>query len=172
MKNGFDPIRVESVLNSLELDELVLSESIGQDISDGITCTWVHGVDPIHMIENSTNIGRLRSRIKDNHRYLESILEKYLFKNSTRVLLFMIPVKGFIESQEKEQQLLLDFECKNMTHIEIDLIKKKAKELKSRAMKQKPLHLLPKLSLYDLPNMFLKIDSVISENIQMIPGLF
>lgn len=169
VKEGFDPERVESALHSLEITSRRVSGNIGKNIISSTINEWVHGLDPFHVIDYGANLDALRERVH-RPRYLESVVQKYLIDNKSRLHFIMRPVKGYTEMQSKEQQRELDEETKKMTKEEKEKIFAKAKELKEHFNEPKPLHLLPSIKVSDIAKVPQIIEYTHNNDVYVFPA--
>ena len=166
----FTEERIESALNSIEINCRKVSSNIGKYIISTTTSEWVHGIDPFHSIDIMENIDALRNRIHSNPRYLQGIIKQYLLDNKSYVHFIMRPVKDYFEKQNKEVQKELDDEIAKMTKDEKQKLFEKAKELKEHLQKPKPLHLLPSIKAKDISRVPQNIDYTLKEDVYTFPA--
>lgn len=155
-KAGIDPKSVESALHQLELNR---SEITGDGFPFGLTlfCRAAllkqHGAPPENGLMIHTLFDRIRERLSSQPRYLESILEKYLLKNSHRVTLTFIPENALSAKELAEELAILQMKGETLNDSAKELLIKEAQSLAhfQKEVEDQDEDVLPILSLEDIP---------------------
>lgn len=95
---GFGAERVESVLKNLELEERMTSAHTGRNMLLMITDGWIHGVDPLELLNWKAEFTRLKSEIAANPRKFEDLAKKYLLDNKSRLFYVGRPKDGLLDA--------------------------------------------------------------------------
>ncbi|OHS95610.1 Clan ME, family M16, insulinase-like metallopeptidase [Tritrichomonas foetus] len=155
VQNGFPESEIQSVIHQYELDVKCLTGNPGNHCHLKFVEYWINGIDPNLIFNDTIRIQRLKQRISSQPRYLESLVQKYLIDNKSCVFLTMKPVSGFTESFNERRNSSIN---QNISKEERESIIAQAKLVKDLVTKEKPVELLPEISLSDINPIAPKID--------------
>ncbi|MDR2534478.1 MAG: insulinase family protein [Treponema sp.] len=114
---------------------------------------WLHGGKPWERLLFVPAFTALKQRLKENPRYLESLIQTYMLNNQHRALITIKPEADFLEKKEAALAEALERTAKTMSIEEKQRIKAKAAELERiQGTRESPeaLALIPHLSRKDL----------------------
>lgn len=113
---------------------------------------WIYGLNPFLNYDYGDTVKTLQNKLKDEPRYLENAIQKYLIDNLHRLELELVPDGTLAERKAKEDEAELDKLFASMSKTEKDKIvavQKKLKKLQSKENTPEQLATLPKLTLND-----------------------
>lgn len=157
-KQGIEPILIESALHQLEFHR---SEISGDHFPFGLTLFTraallkQHGAPPENGLMIHTLFERLRKRLLEQPRYLESIIEKYFLNNPHRVTLAMVPNKELSAKEAEEERQALDAIKNSLTdQAKKELVKEAAMLSKfQKEQENQDEDVLPIVSISDIPQL-------------------
>jgi len=155
-RDGIAADTVEASLNTTEFD---LRENNTGRFPRGLSLmmraltTWTYGGDPLSSIAFERPLQTVRQNLRDNPRYFEGLIERYLLANAHRVTLVLEPDPDLAERQQAAERERLRRVRDAMTAEELEAIARAAGEL--RAWQETPdspevLATIPTLTLQDL----------------------
>lgn len=152
IEKGFDDAHVQSVLHSIELNIKHQSPKFGLSLLFNLTSTWNHDIDVLESLNSTKLLNRLRTHLT-NKSYLQQKVKQYFKDNKHRLILNMVPDSEFEQKAiETEKQLLAE---KTSALSDADKVNVFQNAQKLAAEQKAPVsntHLLPCLSLHDIPS--------------------
>ena len=114
---------------------------------------WLHGGNPWDSLLFASPLSELKRRIKEDDRYFEKMIRRYLLDNAHRALIIIEPKDNFLEEKEAALSARLKETEKSMGSGEKKAIRSKMAELKKAQEKEdrkEALAAIPHLSRSDL----------------------
>jgi presequence protease len=114
---------------------------------------WLHGGSPWDSLLFATPLSELKQRIKEDNRYFEKMIRRYLLDNTHRAFIIIEPKENFLEEKEAALSARLEETEMAMSRGEKKAIRSKMAELKKAQEKedgQEVLAAIPHLSRSDL----------------------
>lgn len=154
VKNGIDKDLVTSVLNYNEMDSRKTSSASdrGATYMQNVQDTWSENGNILYFPDSASSINSIAEEYKNNNKYFENLIEKYLLNNANTSIVVMSPKPGLDDendlakykaslsttelanliNENKEFQAWQDADSKNNTEtqdINLDSIDKKSNEV-------------------------------------------
>jgi presequence protease len=154
--NGIAKNDIEAALNSIEF---VLRENNTGSYPRGLVVmlralnSWLYDRDPIALVAFEKPLSTVKSTIKNNPRYFEELIERYLLENPHRTTVILRPEKGLLEKEKAAQEKVLANYLERLNASEIKDITEATrtlKELQERADTPEDLASIPVLKLSDM----------------------
>lgn len=107
IEKGVDKNEAQAALN---IFEIAIRENVRRDAPQSINLmekalnAWNYGQDPSIWLLAREGINLIKESLKDDPRYIEHLIEKYLINNNNRVNLLVIPKKNFSAEREKKER--------------------------------------------------------------------
>lgn len=153
-KEGFEPDRVQAILNKTELALKQQVDDFGWKLILSLTPGWNHVANPIELLQINKDIDRFKTEIQ-NPEYLKAKVKQYFVENQHQLVLTMSPKENYLE--EKQQTL---------DELEKQLVDNLSEEAKARVTEQgkilaeqqstkeseETIACLPSLSISDMPD--------------------
>ncbi|KAI9817005.1 MAG: Mitochondrial presequence protease [Phylliscum demangeonii] len=100
-REGFDRSKVDGILHQLDLALKHKTAQFGLSLMHRLKPAWFNGVDPFDSLAWNDTVSAFKERFAQD-RYLESLLEKYLFTDKSLVFT-MTPSANYQEELETEE---------------------------------------------------------------------
>lgn len=150
---GLDPVSIERALHQLEFGRTEIGSCFGLDLFMRAALPKQHGADPLDSLSIHRLFERLRCRLRQEERFLESLISHYLIDNGHRVRVTALPDSRLLEKEsEAERSKLKEQEAS------FDPIAKKAllEEMAhfsafQQAQEEQDREILPKLAIEEVP---------------------
>lgn len=143
--NGFDHLRLMSILHQFEIGLKTQSPSFGMNLSFGLMPAWQHGANPIDQLKMSEQLHVFKNAYNENNSFLTDRLKAMTLDNPHRVTLIMQPEEGYMENEQAKENALLEEIKANMTQKELDDIFNQGQELRRYQNSEQDINLLPTL---------------------------
>ncbi|MBN1905467.1 MAG: insulinase family protein [Deltaproteobacteria bacterium] len=154
--NGINRNDIEAAVNTIEF---ALRENNTGSYPRGLVLmlralnSWLYDHDPLALVAFERPLNDVKSAIKDNPRYFEELIEKYLLDNPHRTTVILRPEKGLIEKEKDAQEKVLAEYLERLSDSESQKIIGDACtliELQERADTPEGLASIPVLKLSDM----------------------
>ena len=132
-EEGIDPELIEAAMNTTEFRLRECNTGgypRGLAYMLGSLCTWLYDADPIEPLAFEAPLARLKERLANEPRFLESLLQEHLLNNPHRASVFLLPQPGKAEETEKEERDRLDAVRTSLTDVELHAVAQQAETLK------------------------------------------
>jgi len=156
VKEGIPAQEIEAALLALEFSQREIRRSGGPFSLVWMRRSlraWLHGSKPWESLLIHGAIKKLKENIDNNHKYFESLIQKYYLDNPHRALVILEPKEDFLTQQEEElTQKLADLD-KNLSGSEKQQIIEKSEileKIQSEGDSPQALASIPHLSRNDL----------------------
>jgi len=110
---------------------------------------WIHGGNPLELIEYDKNIERLKVEIMQGNLF-ENLIDKYLLKNKHVSQVILKPSQNLQEELIRKENNFLELKRKNLSDNEIKRIKSTAKNLAELQKSKEDLSVLPSVHISDI----------------------
>lgn len=156
VQDGIDPEMIAAAVNTLEFR---LRENNSGTFPRGIALmlraltTWIHEDDPIKLLAFEAPLDEIRSRLRDDKRYFEKLIQTHLLDNVHRTTLRFKPDPDLGRRLEDAEKSRLDGVREALSVDQLEQIIKdsrKLKELQERPNSPEALATMPVLRLSDL----------------------
>lgn len=156
VREGIDPDMTAAALNTIEFR---LRENNTGSFPRGIALmlralsTWLYDDDPFKLLAFEAPLETIKSRLANDGRYFEKLIETHLLNNPHRTTLRLIPDPDFGRRFEKEEKTRLAKIREALTEEQLAQIAENTRELKKRQEtpdSPEALAKLPTLKLEDL----------------------
>ena len=152
-RTGFSAERIEAAIHRLEFST---REVTGDSYPYSLLLLmrlfgpWLHGGDPLDVLNFSEQLGRLRQDVEQGG-FFEGLLRKWLLDNPHRVTLVLQPDVDMGARQEAAIRATLDARQQQLDETEREELVEQAKQLKDAQEAPEDLSCLPTLTLADIP---------------------
>ncbi|CAG9855982.1 unnamed protein product [Phyllotreta striolata] len=160
IKNGFEPEHIESVLHRYELSVKHETNNFGLNLLFAISPIWNHSDNVLNQLRVNELIGRLRSDLQEDPRFLQNLVEKFLKRNKHRLTLTMSADKEFDAKLAKQEQDLLKQKIKGLSDKDKQMIFEKGLELQAQQNEPAKTELLPILTIEDISSELERVEKV------------
>lgn len=144
--DGFDQERIQTYLSMYELGAKKRSSVVGQDLFYRIHLSWQYNGDLSQIPNFDAIMTNIHRSIKENPKFFEEQLNKYLIQNPHNVKFLVNPDNELVELFDKRMKINLEKRKSKMSEQDIqDLLKR--------------MNQLHELYLHDLPLNSIKISS-------------
>ncbi|KAF4519114.1 hypothetical protein B566_EDAN010536 [Ephemera danica] len=165
---GFETEHVEAILHRLELGARAQSASFGLDLALALLPSWNHGADPVEALNAGALVLRLRSHLKQDPKYLQSLVDQHLCSNQHVLTITMSPSEKYeIQQADAEQQLLTE-KVATLDAAQREDVLRQGLVLQQEQMKPTDVSCLPTLSMADLtaePEPYETLDTSVAKGV-------
>ncbi|MEW6668341.1 MAG: insulinase family protein [Thermodesulfobacteriota bacterium] len=156
VKEGIDPRTVEAAVNTLEF---ALRENNTGSYPRGLVLmlraltTWLYDHDPLDLIAFEDPLERVKSRIRSEKTYFESMIDRYLLNNPHRTLVLLKPDPELGREEEEAERARIGDMTSSMESAQVQEIlatSARLKELQGTPDPPEALAAIPCLRLSDL----------------------
>uniref|UniRef100_A0A0K2SWQ5 Presequence protease, mitochondrial n=1 Tax=Lepeophtheirus salmonis TaxID=72036 RepID=A0A0K2SWQ5_LEPSM len=149
-QEGFDPLRVEAILHSIELSMKKKSANFGINLIMSLTSFWNQTHDPMDALSLNNKIEKLRSNLNKNPKYFQDLLKKYYIDNSHKLTMTMHQKESFVEENDRKFEEIRNSLVKDLSDEEKSIIFKDGKELIQSQNTVEDLSSLPTLKVKEI----------------------
>ncbi|MBW6510351.1 MAG: insulinase family protein, partial [Desulfuromonadales bacterium] len=152
-RTGFAAERIEAAIHRLEFSTREVS---GDSYPYSLLLLmrlfgpWLHGGDPLDVLNFSEQLGRLRKEVEQGG-FFEGLMRKWLLDNPHRITLVLQPDVNMGARQEAAIRATLDARQQQFTEEDRQSLVAEAKQLKDAQEAPEDLSCLPTLTLADIP---------------------
>lgn len=152
-RTGFSGERIEAAIHRLEFST---REVAGDSYPYALLLLmrlfgpWLHGGDPLDVLNFSEQLGRLRKDVEQGG-FFEGLIRKWLLDNPHRVTLVLQPDVDMGALQEGAIRATLDARQQQLDETEREHLVEQSKQLKNAQEAPEDLSCLPTLTLADIP---------------------
>lgn len=150
IEEGFERDHVEAVLHGIELQVKHQTSNFGLNLLFNLTSLWNHNGNLIQSLRINDAMKKLASRMKEDPKYLQSLVETYLRDNSHRLTLTMSPDEKYERNKALAEQELLTAKLGELSAEEKELVYQNGKLLLAEQQKKEDVGILPTLKIEDL----------------------
>ena len=150
IEEGFEKDHIEAVLHGIELQVKHQTSNFGLNLLFNLTSLWNHNGDLVQSLRINDAMKKLRSRIKENPKYLQNLIEIYLRDNNHKLTLTMSPDENYEQNKMLAEQELLKTKLEELSVEEKELIYENGKILLAEQQKKENVEVLPTLKIEDL----------------------
>lgn len=150
IEEGFEKDHIEAVLHGIELQVKHQTSNFGLNLLFNLTSLWNHNGDLIQALRINDAMKKFTSRMREDPKYLQNLIETYLRDNNHRLTLTMSPDEKYEESKALAEQELLKTKLKELSVEEKEQIYKNGKILLAEQQKKEDVGVLPTLKIEDL----------------------
>jgi Zn-dependent M16 (insulinase) family peptidase len=152
-ENGIEPDLVESALHQIEFHRKEVTNTpypYGLRLLLGLTATWIHGGDPVRLLDIDPDIETLRRQALQES-LLENLIRRFFLENPHRVRLMLVPDPE-LAKQESDRELAELLRIRTgLTPEQMEKIRKAEMELEQRQDRTEDTSCLPTLKREDIP---------------------
>jgi Zn-dependent M16 (insulinase) family peptidase len=154
--NGINRNDIDAALNTIEF---ALRENNTGSYPRGLVLmlralnSWLYNLDPLALVAFERPLSDVKSAIRDNPRYFEEVIERYLLDNPHRTTVILRPEKGLIEKEKNAQEKVLAEYLERLSDSESQKILydvRTLKGLQERADTPENIASIPVLKLSDM----------------------
>ncbi|RLU23058.1 hypothetical protein DMN91_005336 [Ooceraea biroi] len=150
IEEGFEKDHVEAVLHGIELQVKHQTSNFGLNILFNLTSLWNHNGDLIQALRINDAVKKLTSRMREDPKYLQSLIKTYLGDNNHKLTLTMSPDEGYEQNKALAEQKLLNEKLEGLSKEEREQIYVNGKILLAEQQKKEDVGVLPTLKIEDL----------------------
>ncbi|XP_011641097.1 presequence protease, mitochondrial [Pogonomyrmex barbatus] len=150
IKEGFEKNHIEAVLHGIELQVKHQTSNFGLNLLFNLTSLWNHDGDLIQSLRINDAVKKFTSRMRENPKYLQNLIETYLRDNNHKLTLTMSPDKKYEENKALAEQKLLKTKLEKLSAEEKDQVYLNGKILLAEQQKKEDVGVLPTLKIEDL----------------------
>ena len=150
---GIDASLVESALHQIEFHRKEVTNvpyPYGIKLLVSLTGCWIHGGDPVRLLDIDTDIRRLREEMS-NGGFFESLIRSELLDNPHQVRFVLTPDTEMAERDRQRVESRLEQVRKDLSETEAEEIRRDAEALRRLQETQEDVSCLPTLELSDIP---------------------
>ena len=149
-QNGIDPEIIQSTIHQNDLYIRKPTANFGiKQFLPFLASGFFHGADPFRLVGNS-EIDRIKQAYKENPRYYQDVIKKYLLNNPHRLFSIGVPTPGIIEKDNQVVTAELEEMKAKMTEEQLQKLKDEAKEMEDYLKEPLPLSKLPQIRRTDM----------------------
>ncbi|KAI8092588.1 peptidase M16C associated-domain-containing protein [Halteromyces radiatus] len=148
--DGFDSRRIEATLHQMELGSKHKTSKFGLTIMHWITSGWFNGADPIDLLHINKYIARLRQELQKGP-YFESLIDKYLLRNTHVLTYIMHPDASFNTVTANEEKDRLARKIQQEEKQQQQQLMEQAQQLEKKQNIIDDVSCLPTLRIDDIP---------------------
>lgn len=145
--------RLDCYYHSIKLSNKKVPENFGLVLFYGFGEQWIHGSNPLELIDFDKNLERSYEACKKDG-YLRGLAKRFLIDNKHCLVARLNPVPGFNESRIEEEKKKLEEYKKGLTESQISQILENMKLIEEEQSKPQPIHLLPQIHRADISKKF------------------
>ncbi|MGD9158043.1 MAG: insulinase family protein [Desulfobacteraceae bacterium] len=115
--------------------------------------SWLYGGDPLSLVAFEKPLDTVKAAVKENDRYFEGLIEKYLIDNNHRTTVILRPETGLLEKENKSEEKKFADHLKKLSESDVKGIIKNTqtlKELQEKPDSPEALDSIPVLKLSDM----------------------
>lgn len=150
IEEGFEKNHIEAVLHGFELQVKHQTSNFGLNLLFNLTPLWNHNGDLVQSLRINDAVRKFTTRMKENPRYLQDLIETYLRNNNHRLTLTMSPDEKYEENIALSEQKLLQAKLDELSEEEKEHIYKNGQILLAEQQKKEDVGVLPTLKIEDL----------------------
>ncbi|KAL0099195.1 hypothetical protein PUN28_020044 [Cardiocondyla obscurior] len=150
IEEGFEKNHIEAVLHGIELQVKHQTSNFGLNMLFNLTSLWNHNGDLIQALRINDAMKKFTSRMKEDPKYLQSLIETYLRNNNHKLMLTMSPDENYERNKIHAEQELLKTKLEELSAEEKEQIYKNGKILLAEQQKKEDVGVLPTLKIEDL----------------------
>ncbi|KAL6425450.1 hypothetical protein ACFW04_009555 [Cataglyphis niger] len=147
---GFEKDHIEAVLHGIELQVKHQTSNFGLNLLFNLTSLWNHNGDLVQSLRINDAVKKLTSQMKEDPKYLQSLIKTYLKDNNHRLTLTMTPDGNYEQNKALAEQALLKKKLEELSAEEKELIYVNGKILLAEQQKKENIEVLPTLKMEDL----------------------
>ncbi|MCX7818384.1 MAG: insulinase family protein [Kiritimatiellae bacterium] len=150
---GFDRELLDAAFHQFELGALHIPELFPLTLADRVLLMWLYEASPWTWLEIRSRLAVLRERMREEPRYIERAVERWLIANPHRVAVVLRPDPELNRRREEEWRRRLEERRRSMSPAELERLARETRELDARTAAPNPpeaLATLPRLSLADV----------------------
>ncbi len=151
-RDGIDKEMIESALHQIEFHRKEITNTpypYGLRLLLGISATWIHGGDPMRILDIDADMEKLRAGAIDG-RLLEETISRYFLENPHRILFTLSPDSEMNDREAERLARELETIRNGLTEADVARIETLEKELEERQQNQEDVSCLPTLHRSDL----------------------
>eukprot|EP01130_Rhizamoeba_saxonica_P015123 TRINITY_DN6729_c0_g1_i1.p1 TRINITY_DN6729_c0_g1~~TRINITY_DN6729_c0_g1_i1.p1 ORF type:complete len:999 (-),score=245.19 TRINITY_DN6729_c0_g1_i1:23-3019(-) len=149
-ENGFDPKRIEAVLNIYEISQKHVTTSYGMNLASSIVGSWIHGFHPFGAVSVEEMLNKLKQNMEADPKYFQNLIKEQLLDNKHRLKLVMKPDTDYSKKVSEKEEKKLEQVKQNLTESNIQQIIEDANKLQERQNTPPDVDKLPKLTVKDI----------------------
>lgn len=162
---GLEPQAVASAIHRYEIAAREIGSSYALRMMGRVTHAWLYDTDPLSPLRLDEQLAAFKTRLADEPRYLESLIQRWLLDNPHRATFVYTPDRQYAARKAKEEQARLDRIASDLTDEQYRALADKAAQLD--AMQSAPntpeaLATLPRLQLEDVPPDPVELDTTLT----------
>ncbi|XP_063985338.1 presequence protease, mitochondrial [Diachasmimorpha longicaudata] len=150
ISKGFDRDHVEAVIHSIELRNKHQSSNFGMNLLFSVFPLWNHDGDIVESLRLNTSLARFKEKLQQDPNYLTKLVEKYLLKNTHRLVLTMSPEEDYDRRMAEAEDKLIQQKLQEQKPEDLDKIFETGQILRKDQEKKEDLNILPTLKIEDL----------------------
>ncbi|XP_015602096.1 presequence protease, mitochondrial [Cephus cinctus] len=147
---GFEKDHVEAVLHGIELDVKHQSSNFGLNLLFNLTPLWNHNGNIIQSMRINESVTKLKESLKQNPRHFENLVEKYLARNSHRLVLTMSPDERTEQKIAAAENNILKRKLEALSEDDLQKIYDDGQKLLAEQQKKEDVDVLPTLTIQDI----------------------
>ncbi len=149
-RDGFPQERIDSILHQLELANKHVTTSFGLNAGMAAVHPWLHGGDPVAVLEFDRWIAELKARIAQGG-YFEGLIRERLLHNTHHVVGIQRPDVQYSATLKAAERAQLDAIRAALTPADVETIVADSLALKKQQDEAPNVECLPTLSEKDIP---------------------
>lgn len=150
IEEGFERDHIEAVLHGIELQVKHQTSNFGLNMLFSLTSLWNHNGDLIGSLRINDAVKKLTSRMREDPKYLQSLIKTHLRDNNHKLTLTMSPDEKYEQSKALAEQKLLSEKLQGLAEEEKEQIYVNGKILLAEQQKKEDVGVLPTLKIEDL----------------------
>lgn len=150
IEEGFSQEHIDTILHGIELQVKHQVSNFGLNLLFNLAPLWNHDGDVVESLNINKAIGKFRETIKNDPKYLVSLVEKYLLNNAHQLTLTMSPSNDYEAQLVAAENQLLKAKLANLAPEQLDGIFEEGQTLLAEQQKPDDVSVLPSLKIEDL----------------------
>jgi Zn-dependent M16 (insulinase) family peptidase len=152
--NGIDKKLIESAIHQIEFHRKEITNTpypYGIKLLLTFAGSWLHAGDPTKILKFEADLKRLHNEIAAGP-FFENRIKTYFLENPHRVRLTLAPAAEMEQNEAKRVKAELQAIRKQLSHADIDRIKKDSETLRRQQETPEDVSILPTLEREDIPS--------------------
>ncbi len=161
INDGLNRDDLQAAILKTRLNYQTITNKYPINLLDRVASTWLYGLDPLYYLRVNNLLDTIENHIKDDSKYFEVLIDKYIISNKHKVLHNYIPHQHISEQEVETFKKQMEAKASKLTPSQLQKIQLNAQKLSDRQNQQDTdnhPNPLPKLLLSQIPPKNLRFD--------------
>ena len=170
VREGIDPDTVAASMNTIEFrlrENNTGGFPVGLGLMLRVLTTWLYDDDPIKLLAFEAPLNEIKSKLAENPRYFESLIQSHFLENAHRTILRLKPDPELSRRTDEEEKARLGKVREGLSESQIAELVENTRQLKLRQEAPDPAAALEKLPVLKLEDLDKKNKSIPIETLEL-----